>query len=103
MIGNDLTFLNYGGRVVVVGNRGTVEINPRDLMGREACIMGVALMKSSREDINAVTQALHSGIAKGFINPKVGHVFNLEDAKLAHDEVIDHLTGTRGKVILVTK
>src|ERR1700677_3478928 len=38
-LGNDLTYLAKHGRVVVVGNRGTVEINPRDLMSREAAIL----------------------------------------------------------------
>lgn len=41
---NDLQMLKSGvGRVIVVGNRGTIEINPRLLMAKETSIQGVAL------------------------------------------------------------
>src|SRR6185503_3227702 len=35
-LAKDLTALAQFGRVVVIGNRGTIEINPRDAMGRDA-------------------------------------------------------------------
>src|SRR5678815_1797626 len=35
-LGNDLTILAKGGRVVIIGSRGRVEINPRDTMQRDA-------------------------------------------------------------------
>lgn len=40
-LGKDLGLLARGGVVAVVGSRGTVEINPRDLMQREAAVIGV--------------------------------------------------------------
>ena len=40
-LGKDLA---RGGRVVVIGSRGTVKINPRDTMGREASIIGMHLL-----------------------------------------------------------
>lgn len=33
-LSKDLSLLSHGGRVIVVGNRGTIEINPRDTMAR---------------------------------------------------------------------
>lgn len=101
-LGNDLKVLNYGGRVVVIGNRGTVEINPRDTMGREACIMGVALAKSSTEDLDKTTEALNKGISQCFIMPVLGQMFKLKNANLAHEEVISHSAGTQGKIVLIT-
>jgi NADPH2:quinone reductase len=35
------------GRVVVIGNRGTIDINPRLLMAKETSICGVTLFSSS--------------------------------------------------------
>jgi NADPH2:quinone reductase len=35
------------GRVVVIGNRGTIDINPRLLMGKETSVYGVSLSGSS--------------------------------------------------------
>src|SRR6185503_5878689 len=34
-LARDLTMLARGGRVIVIGNRGAIEINPREAMGRE--------------------------------------------------------------------
>lgn len=52
-LNNDLNLLKpHTGRVVVVGNRGTVEINPRLMMIKETTVCGVILSQSSdvRED-----------------------------------------------------
>jgi len=44
---NDLNILKWKkGRVVVIGNRGTIEINPRMLMAKETSITGVTLFTS---------------------------------------------------------
>jgi D-arabinose 1-dehydrogenase-like Zn-dependent alcohol dehydrogenase len=44
---NDLNILKWKkGRIVVIGNRGTIEINPRMLMAKETSITGVTLFTS---------------------------------------------------------
>lgn len=43
-LGSDLKMLAPGGTVAVVGSRGDVQITPRDLMQREANIVGVMSM-----------------------------------------------------------
>lgn len=46
-LNNDLQILRaHKGRVVVVGNRGTIEVNPRLLMTKETSITGVTLFAS---------------------------------------------------------
>ncbi|XP_053294503.1 quinone oxidoreductase isoform X2 [Pleuronectes platessa] len=42
-LSKDLEMLAYGGRVMVVGSRGPIEINPRDTMAKESSIIGVVL------------------------------------------------------------
>src|SRR5580658_344930 len=49
-LGKDLALLAKDGRVVVVGARGPVEINPRDLMGRDAAILGMTLFNTTPEE-----------------------------------------------------
>jgi NADPH2:quinone reductase len=39
------------GRIVVIGNRGTIDINPRLLMAKETSICGVTLFSSSEVNI----------------------------------------------------
>ncbi|XP_059545151.1 quinone oxidoreductase isoform X2 [Myotis daubentonii] len=47
-LSNDLNLLSYGGRVIIVGSRGPIEINPRDTMAKEASMIGVALYSSTK-------------------------------------------------------
>jgi NADPH2:quinone reductase len=49
-LGKDLTVLAKRGRVVVIGNRGPVEINARDSMSRDADIRGMSLMHATDEE-----------------------------------------------------
>lgn len=44
---SDLEMMSCGGRTVVVGNRGSIEINPRLLMAKESCVMGCVLFNTS--------------------------------------------------------
>ncbi|MEL0630993.1 NADPH:quinone reductase, partial [Psychromonas aquatilis] len=45
-LGDDLPLLNSEGRVVVIGSRGTVEINPRELMSKDACFMRMSMFNA---------------------------------------------------------
>ncbi|KAM6457007.1 quinone oxidoreductase isoform 2-T5 [Liasis olivaceus] len=47
-LANDLQLLSNGGRVMIVGSRGPVEINPRDTMGKESSIRGIHLFSASK-------------------------------------------------------
>ncbi len=98
-LGKDLTLLARGGRVVVIGSRGTVEINPRDTMGREASIIGMHLFKATPEEL----ASLHAGIAAGLENetlrPVVAKELPLEQAPRAHEEVL--AAGALGKIVLL--
>ena len=42
---NDLKLLDVHGKVMVIGCRGSIEINPRLTMGTESSIMGVMLFR----------------------------------------------------------
>jgi hypothetical protein len=67
---HDLNMLAYRGRVVVVGSRGKVEINPRDIMTREAAGFGVFLWEGARS--RSVGGACRSSGGIGKRNPASG-------------------------------
>jgi NADPH2:quinone reductase len=94
----DLNMLAYGGRVVVIGNRGVIEINPRDAMARDASILGMVLLLASPEDLAAIHAGLHAGLENGTLNPVVGTEFPLADAAQAHVAVME--PGAYGKIVL---
>jgi NADPH2:quinone reductase len=98
-LGKDLKALNSGGRIVVIGSRGTVEIDPRDAMAREASIFGVLVFSATAAEVAETHAAFRAGLESGTIRPVVGKEFSLEDAPSAHRHIME--TKAQGKVILV--
>jgi len=99
-LGKDLPLLAQEGRVVVIGNRGTVEINPRDTMGRNAAILGMALHIVPERDRASIHAALDAGLRNGTLKPIVGQELPLADAAKAHQAVLQ--PGAYGKIILLS-
>ena len=97
-LARDLTLLAPGGRVVVVGNRGTIEVNPRDLMSREGVVMGMLLWNTPPDEMCRVQAALVAGFANGALRPIVGRTFSLAEASKAHEAVM--APGAYGKIVL---
>ena len=96
----DLGMLAKHGRVVVVGNRGRIEINPRDAMSRDAAILGMTLFNVTDADLLEIHAALGAGLENGTLNPIVGREMPLADAARAHELVLQ--PGARGKIVLTT-
>jgi NADPH2:quinone reductase len=99
-LARDLTVLARQGRVVVIGNRGTIEINPRDAMGRDAAILGMTLFNASERELASIHAALIAGLERGTLNPVVGQELPLADAPQAHEEVMK--PGAYGKIVLIS-
>lgn len=98
-LGQDLKLLNKYGRVIVVGNRGEVVINPRDLMKCEGSIIGMVGPGSISERLE-IDAALQKGLEAGALSPVVGLSMPLADIQEAHEEIITHARGTRGKIVV---
>lgn len=80
------------GRIVVVGNRGTIEFTPRNLMTNEAIITGMAFTYPEDEDMREIHHGVTALIHSGFLKPLIGRKFTLEEATEAHE----HLMGSSG-------
>ena len=96
----DLNVIARHGRIMVIGNRGTIEINPRGTMAREADIRGVMLFGASHEEFQAMHAAIFAGLEAGTLRCVVGQKFALADASKAHEAVMKH-SGALGKIILL--
>ena len=99
-LAKDLTVLSVKGRVAVVGNRGTIEINPRDAMSREADIRGVTLMRTSPEEYRLMYAALNAGLQNGTLKPVIGPRIPLAEAARAHEAIMQP-SGAHGKMVLI--
>jgi NADPH:quinone reductase len=98
-LAKDLTLLAPGGRVVVIGNRGTIEINPRDAMGREASILGLTLFAATDADLREIHAATIAGLENGSLRPIVRQELPLTEAARAHQLVMEQ--GALGKIVLI--
>jgi NADPH:quinone reductase len=97
----DLSMLSMRGRVVVVGNRGTIEINPRDAMSRDAAIIGMLLFNATEQELAAIHAALGAALESGVIRPVIREEMALADAPRAHETVMS--PGSYGKIVLTPK
>ena len=94
----DLKLLAMGGRVVVIGSRGPVEIDAREAMKRDGVILGMSLFNASEREMGAVLAALGAGLADGTLAPLAGRELPLAEAAQAHRLVME--PGAYGKIAL---
>jgi NADPH2:quinone reductase len=94
----DLGLLAKWGRVVVVGNRGRVEIDARQAMGRDATILGMTLFNVTDVEFVEIHTALITGLDNGTLSPLVGRELPLAEAARAHEAVME--PGALGKTVL---
>lgn len=98
-LNHDLELLGQNGVVVVVGNRGSIQINPRDMMGKETSIMGTALFSSTPEEWQETARFVIEALEGGWLNPVVERTYPLEGAKAAHHDII-HSAGAKGHLLI---
>jgi NADPH:quinone reductase len=98
-LGKDLPVLAQGGRVVIIGSRGPVEINPRDAMGREAAVLGMMLFNTPPKEAQSMYAALVAGLENKTLHPVIGREIPMEKAPEAHRAVLE--PGAYGKIVLI--
>jgi NADPH2:quinone reductase len=94
----DLEMLARYGRVMVIGNRGSLDFNPRATMMKEADVRGIALANTPPADLQRIQLAIVAGLKAGFLRPVVGREFPLAQAPEAHRAVLE--PGALGKIVL---
>ena len=95
----DLDVLAVRGRVVVVGNRGRIEIDPRKLMGKDSSIVGMVGPNATAEEVRETHAALGAALEAGALKPVIGREMPLADAAKAHVAVME--PGAYGKIVLI--
>ncbi len=98
-LAHDLKLLALRGRVIVIGNRGEVTINPRELMGRRASIRAFTLWGVTPAEEAEIHAGLIAGLANGTLRPVVGKEMPLAEAPRAHKEILER--GAAGKIVLL--
>ncbi len=94
----DFECLAMFGRIVVVGNRGSINFTPRLAMTKDATIYGMSLFNADPSSMDEIMSAVFNGLEKGSLRPIISSHFKLADAAEAHHAVIKNKAA--GKIIL---
>jgi NADPH2:quinone reductase len=95
----DLGLAATRGRIVVVGSRGPVALDPRGVMTKDLAVLGMTMSNVSDADRAALHADLGRGLASGALKPVVGKTFPLAQAARAHEAQLE--PGARGKIVLI--
>jgi NADPH2:quinone reductase len=94
----DLAMAAMRGRIVVIGNRGRIEINPRDAMSRDISILGMSLFNASKEEQVELSHRVAGGLSSGAYAPVIRASVGMSQAPAAHELVLEN--GSLGKIVL---
>src|SRR5213082_501980 len=98
-LAHDLKLLAVRGRVIVIGNRGEVTINARELMARRGSIRAFTLWGITPAEEADIHAGLIAGLENGTLRPVVGKELPLAEAARAHREILE--PGALGKIVLI--
>ena len=84
----------------MIGNRGEITINPRELMSRRGSIRAFTLWAATEAESIEIHAAVAAGLENGTLRPIVGKELPLKDAAQAHQDVL--APGAFGKIVLVS-
>uniref|UniRef100_A0A3Q1FNT5 Crystallin, zeta (quinone reductase) n=1 Tax=Acanthochromis polyacanthus TaxID=80966 RepID=A0A3Q1FNT5_9TELE len=98
-LNKDIEMVAKKGHIVIVGSRGTIDIDGWQIMAKEAVIVGVFIFDATREENIECEEYLFSGMEAGWLRPLVGPKYTLDKAAQAHTDIIES-PGAFGKMIL---
>jgi len=94
----DLDVAAKYGRIVIIGNRGEIAINPRVAMMKELDIRGIAMWNADQALAREILLDLLKGLEAGELAPVVGRRMPLAEAAAGHVAVLE--PGAFGKIVL---
>lgn len=95
----DMDLVAKYGRIIVIGSRGEITINPRLAMMKELDMRGIQLWNATPAQVKPMMQDIMAGVAEGALRPIIGREMPLADAAAAHVAVL--APGAHGKIVLV--
>ncbi|QSR85552.1 NADPH:quinone reductase [Methylacidimicrobium sp. B4] len=98
-LGKDCDVTAPGGKVVVIGSRGLVEIDPRGLIARDLSVLGMSLFCASAGERRIVASGVAARLEKGLLRPVIRAVLPMTAAAQAQRLVME--PGASGKIVLV--
>lgn len=98
-LASDLELVAKYGRIIIIGNRGEITINPRMTMMKELDVRGLALFNASRTEMETTINDLLVGLSDNSLRPIIGREMQLSNAAESHRAVMQ--AGAFGKIVLL--
>jgi len=98
-LARDIDVLALRGRIIIIGSRGKVEIDPRVLMVRDSLVSGMLLFNTGENEMALIHENLINGLTNGSLSPVISTEMSLKDAAAAHIKIMS--PGACGKIMLV--
>ncbi|MEP3278721.1 MAG: NADPH:quinone reductase [Stappiaceae bacterium] len=98
-LADDMDLAAMHGRIIVIGNRGEITVNPRLTMMKELDIRGIMLWNVSQAHIEKMMSDILDAAKAGKLKPIVGRKFPLAEAPAAQVAVLEN--GNGGKIVLI--
>lgn len=94
----DMEIARKNARIVILGSRGTIQIDPRHTMTKGLAILGMSAINLDATETAVAYSELTKLVDEGEILPLVGDVLSLDKAAEAHEQILTKKGN--GKLIL---
>ena len=84
--------------MIIIGNRGSLDFNPRLTMAKEADIRGIAIWNATDEERKESLDAISEYLVQGILKPEIGEIYPLAEAAQAQHDLIH--SPIKGKMLL---
>ncbi|MEH7094437.1 NADPH:quinone reductase [Neobacillus vireti] len=83
----DLKLIAPFGKIVIIGNRGSIEINPRLAMQKECDILATALWNAPKEEYEQSIHGVIGMLTSGALRPVIGTTMPLQQASQGFEQL----------------
>lgn len=87
-IDTDIDIINKKGIILIVGSGGSFRVNKQAVKEKECKVTDISILKAPLADYMKMHEAMAEGMKAGWLQPHVGKVYPLEEAGLAHAELM---------------
>lgn len=98
----DMQVIRRQGRIIVVGSRDSIEVDPRNLMTNEAIVTGMTFTSPTEKEMKELTYGVNALLESGAIHSYIGNKFSLDEPVKAHKTLMES-SGNGRTIFLVTE
>ncbi|MCP9313753.1 NADPH:quinone reductase [Liquorilactobacillus satsumensis] len=96
----DIKILKKFGRVIVIGNRGSLSFNPRLIISKDITLIGMSLWNVPSDQYQHNLDVIENDLFQKRFRPTLGKILPLSEAAQAHELVLNNQF--KGKIVLTT-